>query len=292
MSSIKKIEKIEKIDEKEEKEGFRNYIDERELEEGDDIGDKHPTTYIGKFYKCNHTCQNLEYVLKCKKKYYKFNNAEHTIMELFKMSDEIYDESDPDLTLSQLQHAIQVGERLRNKFTDPEYDWLWFTGFIHDLGKILAFWLPQWSVVGDTFPVGCRFDETNIFYPYFKKNNDFGKYDKYGIYKEGCGFDKLHFSFSHDDYLSKVLEYNGHSLPEEAIYLIRYHSFYPWHSRGGYSWFASEKDHKMKSLLKEFQKCDLYSKDNEGKVYDYEELTKFYKKLADKYLGENKILKL
>ncbi len=48
-------------------------------------------------------------------------------------------------------------------------DWSWFplTGFIHDLGKIMlleAFGgLPQWSVVGDTYPVGCPFFRQMFF---------------------------------------------------------------------------------------------------------------------------------
>jgi hypothetical protein len=32
--------------------------------------------------------------------------------------------------------------------------------------------LPQWAVVGDNFPVGCRFDETIVFHEYFEANPD------------------------------------------------------------------------------------------------------------------------
>lgn len=35
-----------------------------------------------------------------------------------------------------------------------------------DLGKVLLHpsfgQLPQWAVVGDTFPVGCAYDESNV----------------------------------------------------------------------------------------------------------------------------------
>lgn len=40
-------------------------------------------------------------------------------------------------------------------------DWSWFplVGFVHDLGKIMTLpeygQLPQWSTVGDTYPVAC-----------------------------------------------------------------------------------------------------------------------------------------
>ena len=78
-------------------------------------------------------------------KFYEFNRGEYTIMELFEISDQIVDESDPDLHLSQLHHAIQTGERARQLYPAPEMDWFWFTAFIHDLGKVLAvFGEPQW----------------------------------------------------------------------------------------------------------------------------------------------------
>ena len=48
-----------------------------------------------------------------------------------------------------------------------DWDWMILAGFIHDMGKVLALpkWgqLPQWSVVGDIFPVGCSYDDSNVF---------------------------------------------------------------------------------------------------------------------------------
>ena len=32
--------------------------------------------------------------------------------------------------------------------------------------------LPQWAVVGDNFPLGCRFDEAIVFHEYFAANPD------------------------------------------------------------------------------------------------------------------------
>jgi len=61
-------------------------------------------------------------------------------------------------------------------------------------------------------------------------------------------------AFSHDEYLSAVLEKNSTNFPKEAMYMIRYHSFYPWHTSKsgsrGYEFFASEYDWKMLPLLK------------------------------------------
>ena len=71
-----------------------------------------------------------------------------------------------------MYHLIQTAEEVRKKY--PDQDWLHLVGFIHDLGKILChpklFNLPQWSVVGDTFPLGCKFD-SKIVYPEFFENN-------------------------------------------------------------------------------------------------------------------------
>jgi len=247
---------------------------------------------VTQFYKTQHEKQTYEYVQDAKKRFYNFDHAKHTLMDLFAASDAIVDESDPDLHLSQLHHAIQTAERARQTYPEPEMDWFWFTAFIHDLGKILTiFGEPQWGVVGDTFPVGCAFEDTSVFPQYFKLNPDAGKYDKLGIYETNCGFDQVQFSFSHDDYLSRVLEHNGHNLPYEALYCIRYHSFYPWHKNGGYAHLASPRDHELLPLLRKFQACDLYSKDD-AKVYDYRALESFYKALGDKFIGVGKVLAL
>ncbi len=47
-------------------------------------------------------------------------------------------------------------------------------GLIHDLGKLLnVLWgEPQWAVVGDTFPTGCKFSEKNVFPEAFASNAD------------------------------------------------------------------------------------------------------------------------
>ncbi|RDX85369.1 Inositol oxygenase 2, partial [Mucuna pruriens] len=75
----------------------------------------------------------------------------------------VVDESDPDLDEPQIEHLLQTAEAIRRDYPDEE--WLHLTGLIHDLGKVLLLpsfgGLPQWAV-GDTFPVGCRFDEAIV----------------------------------------------------------------------------------------------------------------------------------
>ena len=197
-----------------EKDGYRDY----------DSFDE--TSTVTQFYRSNHQKQTYEHVMNMKKKYYTFEQRQHTIMELFEVSDQIVDESDTDTHLSQMHHALQTAERARRLHPQEGMEWFWFTAFIHDLGKVLALYgEPQWSVVGDTFPVGCAFAGENIFPHFFAENSD-STHDTYstqlGLYSSNCGFDNVHFSFGHDDYLASCLEHNGTALPREALYIIRY----------------------------------------------------------------------
>jgi len=159
-------------------------------------------------------------------------------------------------------------DKLYEKITD--WEWFRLVGYIHDLGKILLLPefgnLPQWSVVGDIFPVGCDFSQSNIFYEqkYHEQSLDYNKFDKPGIYKQKCGLEKLYMSYSHDYYLYNILKKNKVLIPDEGLYIIRFHSFYAWHTPKnniqGYTNFANNYDWYMLPLLKLFQKSDLYSK--------------------------------
>lgn len=103
---------------------------------------------------------------------------------------------------------LSAAERARTEF--PEMDWLHLTGLIHDMGKVMAFYdEPQWSCVGDTFPVGCDPSENVVFRKEtFDKNPDLKnpKYNtKLGIYEENCGIQNLMMSWGHD--VSRYLFY-------------------------------------------------------------------------------------
>ena len=92
-------------------------------------------------------------------------------------------------------------------------------------------------------------------------------------------------TFSHDFYLAEVFKKSNTKLPDEAIYIIQYHSFYAWHTPKnnirGYDYLASELDWKCLPLLKLFQKADLYSKKDEiEQNFDYD----LFDKLINKYI--------
>ncbi|KAH0146752.1 DUF706-domain-containing protein, partial [Aureobasidium melanogenum] len=174
---------------------------------------------------------------------------------------------------------------------DGKPRWFQLTGLIHDLGKLLFFFDAegQWDVVGDTFVVGCKFDD-RIIYPGTFENNPDSKDPIYstehGIYTPGCGLDNVMISWGHDEYLYHVVK-DQSTLPDEALAMIRYHSFYPWHKEGAYRWMMNEKDEKMLAAVKAFNPYDLYSK-SDG-VPKVEDLKDYYMELIDEYFPQKVI---
>jgi inositol oxygenase len=239
---------------------------------------------MAKLYRAQHAEQTLAKVLEMKQKYGALNHAQMMVWECFEKLDTLVDESDPDTDKSQVYHAMQTAEAVRRIHPEPEYDWMVLTGFLHDLGKLLCYFgEPQHFVVGDTFPVGCAFSEKNVFSEFFELNPD-SKVPEYstecGIYKPHCGLRNVHMSFGHDEYMAHVCEENS-ILPPEAIYIIRFHSFYPHHQQEAYKHLMDAEDERMLPILREFQKADLYSKVDEE--VDFETLRPYYQQLLDKY---------
>jgi inositol oxygenase len=177
----------------------------------------------------------------------------------------------------------------------PKEEWFQVCGLIHDLGKILAIkdpkrglaGEPQWAVVGDTFPVGLPFSEKIVFSKSFEGNPDI-KDSRYnsglGVYKKNCGLFNIKMCWGHDEYMYQVCVNNGCKLPLQALYIIRYHSFYAWHQAGEYSDLLNSEDIEMLKWVKEFNQFDLYSKADEAP--DVPKLTTYYKELIRKFFPE------
>ncbi|KAL5731440.1 inositol oxygenase [Ranunculus cassubicifolius] len=221
-----------------------------------------------------------------REEYGKLNRMEMSIWECCELLNEFVDESDPDLDEPQIEHLLQTAEAVRKDY--PNEDWLHLTGLIHDLGKVLLHpsfgELPQWAVVGDTFPVGCYFDESNVYHKYFKDNPDYNNplYNtREGLYTQGCGLDNVMMSWGHDDYMYLVAKSNETTLPSAALFIIRYHSFYPLHRSGAYTHLMNEEDGEKLKWLKIFNKYDLYSKSKER--VDVKKVKPYYISLIEKY---------
>jgi inositol oxygenase len=219
---------------------------------------------VKSFYREQHEKQTVAYNLKARNDFKSKTRAEMTVWDAIEKLNELIDESDPDTSLSQIEHLLQTSEAMRR---DGKPRWMQLTGLIHDLGKLLYFFdaQGQWDVVGDTFPVGCAFDKRIIYPDTFKGNPDYSDpiySTQYGIYTPGCGLDNVMLSWGHDEYLYHICKGQS-TLPEEALAMIRFHSFYPWHSAGAYRWMMDEHDEKLLEAVKAFNPYDLYSKSDE-----------------------------
>jgi len=141
--------------------------------------------------------------------------------------------------------------------------------------------------------VGCAFDPAIIYsskpYNTFEGNPDSKDpiySSKYGIYSPNCGLDNVMISWGHDEYLYQVVK-DQSTLPDEALAMIRYHSFYPWHKEGAYKHLMNEHDEKMLEAVQAFNPYDLYSKDDG--VPDPVALKPYYMELIDEFFPKRVI---
>jgi len=67
----------------------------------------------------------------------------------------------------------------------------------------------------------------------------------------------------------------------EALYMIRYHSFYPAHKEGEYEYLMNERDRSMFKWVRLFEPYDLYSKSEVRP--NPEELRPYYEDLIAEY---------
>lgn len=234
------------------------------------------------FYRLNHRFQTLDFVFEKKTKYLPLRTREMGMVEALEFLNTLVDDSDPDTELSQLDHLLQTSEAIR---ADGHEDWFVLVGLLHDLGKVLClFGEPQWAVVGDTFPVGCAWSDRIVFAEYFADNPDRDDprcQSATGIYAPGCGLRKVHLSWGHDEYLYHVVR---DFLPEPALYMIRYHSFYAWHREEQYGELLDDHDRAMLPWVRKFNPYDLYSKC--PRAPDWRELRSYYDDLIGRYLPE------
>uniref|UniRef100_A0A670JDV2 Inositol oxygenase n=1 Tax=Podarcis muralis TaxID=64176 RepID=A0A670JDV2_PODMU len=188
-----------------------------------------------------HTNQTVDFVQRKNEEYGGCHLRRMTIMEALDLLDNVVDESDPDVNFPNSYHAYQTAEGIRR--AHPDKDWFHLVGLLHDIGKILALvGEPQWAVVGDTFPVGCKVQDSVVFRDStFHNNPDMTNplYNtKYGIYQPHCGLENVLMSWGHDEYMYKVMKHNKFALPQELVRMqapsapnVRLRKLY-WKQRG------------------------------------------------------------
>ncbi|NXR34671.1 MIOX oxygenase, partial [Zosterops hypoxanthus] len=219
-------------------------------------------------------------------------------MEALELLDQLVDESDPDVDFPNSFHAFQTAEGIRRAHPDKGRagcplpapalspnpagdtsplvppDWFHLVGLLHDLGKVLVlFGEPQWAVVGDTFPVGCKVQKSVVYGDSTFHDNPDTKDPRYSSAWGGLRDPR------------EVWGCRGSTLnlcpTPQAFYMIRFHSFYPWHAHGDYDHLCSDEDRRMLPWVRELNKFDLYTKVEE--LPDVQQLRAYYQGLIDKY---------
>jgi inositol oxygenase len=248
-------------------EEFRNYS-----------GDANPG--VTEFYRQNHLHQTVDFVQAKRAEFTPLHRRKMGVWEALDYLNTLVDDSDPDTDLTQIEHLLQTSEAIRR---DGHPRWFVLTGLMHDLGKVLCLYgEPQWAVVGDTFPVGCAWSDQIVFPEFFAANPDarIPEYQtKYGVYSPNCGHDNVHLSWGHDEYIYNVVK---NYIPEEGLYMLRYHSFYAAHRHGAYDYLMNDHDRAMFEWVRKFNPYDLYSKG--GERPKLAEVKPYYEDLIAEYL--------
>ena len=140
-------------------------------------------------------------------------------------------------------------------------------------------------------PKCCKTFVTNVisFATYFSSNPDrrrklFKK--PCGMYEAGCGLAKVVMSWGSCEYLHSVLTVQDVALPDQALFILRFHKFLSLLSEGGYKdygAFLSPEEKEHLTWLKEFRGIVL-----ESETYDVEDCVDFktmeyFNNLLEKY---------
>ena len=237
---------------------------------------------VREFYRLNHRYQTVQFVQQKREEFASLSRKKMGVWEALEYLNTLVDDSDPDTDLTQIQHLLQTSEAIR---ADGHPRWFVLAGLMHDVGKVLCLYgEPQWAVVGDTFPVGCPFSDSIVFSEFFADNPD-SQVPEYqtetGMYERGCGLDNVLMSWGHDEYIYHVTK---DYLPREAQYMLRYHSFYPWHRENAYGYLTNEEDRECLEWVRKFNPYDLYTKSKESP--NLKELKPYYDDLIAEFFPE------
>lgn len=281
------------------------YVSEMEFEKGAVKPEEEFRNYTDSFrhsvvhnhYRLMRTYQTLSFSEKMSEKYsFDKPRAKMTIKEAFRALEGYVDSSDPDVDLPNMVHMFQTAEGIRRA---GHPDWMQVVGLIHDMGKIMYLWGDelegqngtadgsQWALGGDTWVVGCPIPSSVVFPEFNELNPDMNdsRYNSgLGMYQPHCGLWNLKFAYGHDEYLYNMLVANKCTIPQNGLAMIRFHSLYPWHTGGAYRELMTEDDHRTLGWVLEFNKFDLYTKDQKGISADeLETMWEYYTPLLEKY---------
>uniref|UniRef100_G1MUV2 Inositol oxygenase n=1 Tax=Meleagris gallopavo TaxID=9103 RepID=G1MUV2_MELGA len=217
-----------------------------------------------------HTYQTVDFVRRKSAEYRGCSLRRMSAMQALELLDQLVDESDPDVDFPNSLHAYQTAEGIRR--AHPDKDWFHLVGLLHDLGKVLVlFGEPQWAVVGDTFPVGCKVQKSVVFHDSTFHNNPDIRDPRYntecGMYQPHCGLENVLMSWGHDG------ERGGHTETQNPLH----------GGAGGEDRSRPRRPptYRPRRPLRVRGKFDLYTKQED--LPDVRELQGYYQALIDKY---------
>ena len=72
-----------------------------------------------------------------------------------------------------------------------------------------------------------------------------------------------------------------HRMTKANLDVIRYHSFYPWHTEGEYKYLTNDKDKDILKNVLDFNSFDLYSKEDDTIIDSH--VKSYYDDLLNEY---------
>lgn len=113
----------------------------------------------------------------------------------------------------------------------------------------------DWTICGNSRVVGCA-APSDTAYGEFRVRNDDDEDVRFatlnGIYQPHCGFDHVLMTWTGPEYMYHMLKFNGVDIPDEGLHMLRYFTFYDWHTVNHYSSLANDDDVDMKSFVADF----------------------------------------
>lgn len=249
------------------------------------------------FLRLNHARQTVDYVKRQLSQFSQLNKGQMGVWDALELLNELReyeaamvgDETlTPDMALK--EHALQTAEACR--LAHPDDEWLHLVGLLHGLGKLLAHkrlgGLPQWTICGESFPVGCAFSRHIECPQFFSVNPDRRRRiynSSIGMYKRGCGLKSVYMTWSASEYLHLVLVLNRCTLPPQALFVLRYQKFFSL-LRGSYKELLNDDDRAHMPWLECFQELSSYKRSELPGRLEGQELTDYYDALIRKYIPE------
>ena len=185
------------------------------------------------FYAANHKHQTLDFVLEKKREYLSLNRKTFTVWEALEFLNSLVDDSDPDVDFTQIEHALQTAESIR---AADQPRWFIVTGWSTTSARSCA---SSASRSGRSSATRSRSAAAGR--PRLSTATSSAR-----IPTGSCPSIRPRTGSTSPAAASTTSTCRGAttststtrsrgSCPDEALYMLRYHSFYPWHKEEEYS---------------------------------------------------------